>query len=114
LTKYAAKLRLLERGLLDAAQGVDDLVIRAGGVVQDNSRPDQAGPSQKKSEADETPEQFMLRINLYVAVHLNRASDSQRDNYKDALVYQARKDVINEFLKTALIPKCLNCDRFAF
>ncbi|KAG5648886.1 hypothetical protein DXG03_000235 [Asterophora parasitica] len=115
LCKYVAKLRLLERGLLDAAHGVDDIHIRV------NPRT----PAKKKSKGeesdeevaavgnygpDETVDQFMMRVNLYAAVHISRASGSKRDDYKDALVYQARKDLIHEFLKVTLLNKCQNSD----
>jgi hypothetical protein len=112
-----AKFRLLERGLLDAAQGVDDLHIRVSGKarfkkkksgVEEESDEDDA--DEMPDVPDETPEQFIMRVNLYVAVHLSRASSSKRDDYKDGLVYQTRKDLINEFLKTTLLNKCQNAD----
>jgi len=59
---------------------------------------------------DETPQQFFMRVQLYVAVHLSRAPNSKRDHYKDALVYQARKNLISEFLKATLLRKCQNSD----
>lgn len=59
---------------------------------------------------DETPQQFMARINLYVAIHLSRAKGNTRDNYKDALVYQARKELVNDFLKNTILKKCQNGD----
>ncbi|KAJ7648491.1 hypothetical protein B0H17DRAFT_1172276 [Mycena rosella] len=86
LAKYVAKFRLLEHGLLDAAQGVDELQIRA-----------------KKADTDESDE-----VNLYVAVHLGRAPGSSRDHYKDGMVYKARKELISEFLKVSFTGKCQN------
>ena len=59
---------------------------------------------------DETLEQFQGRINLYVQIHLSRASTSKRDHYKDTLVYQARKDLISDFLKAVLLSECRNDD----
>lgn len=120
-----AKFRLLERGLLDAAQGVDDLHLRV------SRRRDKSKKRNKKGGKDEVPDEvdeatedvrmdtdtpdeslqeFMMRVNLYVAVHLGRAFGSKRDHYKDTLVYQARKDMINEFLKGAILNKCQNSD----
>lgn len=96
--KYAAKLRLLEHGLLDAALGVDDLHI------QDKRNGDDEGDEDSRGE---TVEEFEKRVELYVRIHLSRAS-SRRDQYKDELVYQARKDVITDFLKSTIAKRCQN------
>ncbi|KAJ7682575.1 hypothetical protein DFH06DRAFT_1161561 [Mycena polygramma] len=124
LAKYVAKFRLLERGLLDAAQGVDDLHIRVS--IKKKKMVKKSKSKKKKAESesdesseddeevqgmamvDETLEQFAMRVNLYVAVHLGRSPDSQRDHYKDGLVFKARKDLINEFLKASFTTKCQN------
>jgi DNA-directed RNA polymerase I subunit RPA1 len=112
----------MERGLLDAAQGVDDLQLRVSRKTEKTKRKKKTSVSEEEDEdgqeliagdqqgeiPDETPHEFMMRLNLYVAVHLSRASNSKRDHYKDALVYQARKDLINEFLKATLLRKCQN------
>ncbi|ETW83790.1 hypothetical protein HETIRDRAFT_314577 [Heterobasidion irregulare TC 32-1] len=105
LIKYAAKLRLLEHGLLEAAKSLDDLQMKV---------------KMRKDEEDDTPEEteheWATRINLYVQIQLMRASGSKRDNYKDSLVFQARKDLITEFLRTALTKKCSNtgCGAFGY
>ncbi|KAI6047491.1 hypothetical protein EDC04DRAFT_2876497 [Pisolithus marmoratus] len=98
LCKYAAKLRLLEHGLLDAALGVDDLHIQDKGNGDDEGDEDSRG---------ETVEEFEKRVELYVRIHLSRAN-SRRDEYKDELVYQARKDVITDFLKSTISKRCQN------
>jgi hypothetical protein len=97
--KYIAKFRLLEHGLLDAAHGVDDL-RRQTKVTQDDDHDDES--------ADETLQDFEQRLNLFVQIHLNRASSSKRDHYKDGLVFQARKDLIQEFRKVIQVKKCQN------
>ncbi|KNZ77148.1 DNA-directed RNA polymerase I subunit rpa1 [Termitomyces sp. J132] len=117
LAKYVAKFRLLERGLLDAAQGVDDLHIhisRKSRKKAGDAGDSEAEDSDKPDVPDETVDQFIMRVNLYVAVHLSRASNSKRDHYKDGLVYQARKVLINEFLKGTILKKCLNPDSYTF
>lgn len=79
----------------------------------DNDESEQEAEEGKKQEPetpDETPREFMMRINLYVAVHLSRASGSKRDHYKDGLVFQTRKDLINEFLKATILSNCQNSD----
>ncbi|KAF8897740.1 hypothetical protein BD779DRAFT_1608262 [Infundibulicybe gibba] len=119
LHKFIAKFRLLERGLLDAAQGVDELRIRANprGKMEKKAEADgePAGEAtamqQNEPEVpDETPKEFMMRINLFVAVHISRAPNSKRDHYKDGLVYQTRRDLIAEFLKSTVLNKCQNGD----
>ncbi|KAG6916710.1 hypothetical protein DXG01_005659 [Tephrocybe rancida] len=112
LAKYVAKFRLLERGLLDAAQGLDDLSIHVSRKSKKKSGDEDSEEeeSDKPDIPDETIEQYIMRINLYVAVHLARATSSKRDHYKDGLVYQTRKDLINEFLKSTILNKCHNAD----
>ncbi|KAF9226653.1 beta and beta-prime subunits of DNA dependent RNA-polymerase [Gyrodon lividus] len=94
--KYVAKLRLLEHGLLDAAHGVDEIRMQTG------------NGNEGEDDRDETVEESEKRIELYVAIHLARASSSKRDHYKDELVYQARKDVMMDFLRTTISKKCQN------
>ena len=65
-----------------------------------------------EEDADEDPaeafEEFEARLQTYVAFTLASASSSKRDDYKDGQVYQERKSVIHEFLKTAVSKKCQN------
>lgn len=120
-----AKFQLLERGLLDAAQGVDNLHLHVSRKRESTRRKTKASVSEDENDEegddviaqgsqgevrDETLPEFMMRVTLYVAVHLSRASNSKRDDYKDALVYQARKDLMSEFLKATLLLKCQNSD----
>jgi hypothetical protein len=80
-------------------------------VSEDDEEGDDVIAQEPQGEIrDETSQEFMMRVHLYVAVHLSRASNSKRDHYKDALVYQARKDLMNEFLKIILLKKCQNSD----
>ena len=85
---------------MDAAQGVDDMHLR----TQRNK------DKEEEEVPQESPQAFITRINLYVAIHLARAPNNTRDSYKDTLVYQARKDLINEFLKSCMLKKCQNND----
>lgn len=116
--KYVAKIRLLERGLLEAAQGIDDIHLRVR--PKEKKKPvgnDREGDTSAEEEEeeepevpDESPSEFIARLNLYVAIHLARSPKNNRDSYKDGLVYQARKDLINEFLKSCMLKKCQNGD----
>jgi DNA-directed RNA polymerase I subunit RPA1 len=87
---------LLEHGLLEAALGVDDLGLRVRRPTDDDNAP------------EESAEAFQQRVDLFVRVHLARASTSKRDDYKNTLVYQTRKDLITEFFKATITRKCNN------
>lgn len=87
----------MEHGLLEAAHAVDDIHIQP------------RSETAAEDDQDETEEEFEKRIELYVAIHLSRASSSKRDHYKNELVYQARKEVILDFLKTSISKTCHHC-----
>ncbi|KAG1816995.1 hypothetical protein EV424DRAFT_1624505 [Suillus variegatus] len=95
ICKYVAKFRLLEHGLLEAALDVDNITLHTPNDDDDDS-------------CNETIPELEHRVNLFVMVHLSKASGSKRDHYKDTLVYQARKDIIQEFLRTTITKKCSN------
>lgn len=107
-----AKLRLIERGLFEEAQGLDDMTIR---TKRRKVKPDgdDGGDEVDKDEytdPEESPQEFMTRIHLYVAVQLSRNASKTRDSYKDGTSYQAKKDLIKEFLKATILKKCQNPD----
>lgn len=127
LCRFIAKLRLLDYGLLDASQGVDEFQRYRKPTqpkqpkAKKKGRKDEGDESQDgvemegvddvlsgEEKKDETLQAYMARLNLYVFVHLSRAKGSKRDDYKDGLVYQARRDLINEFLKATIMRKCQN------
>ncbi|KAL0567638.1 hypothetical protein V5O48_014357 [Marasmius crinis-equi] len=129
LCRYVAKFRLLEYGLLEAAHGLDDLqrLVTARSKAASKTKGKKAQEEEeeesdaeegedKDAEEDESPVEFMARINRYVTLHLSRASGSKRDSYKDGLVYQARKELINDFLKATILSRCQNegCASYAY
>lgn len=93
---------MLEYGLLQAARDLDDLHrrVRTGG---DDAEED-------NGTTDESVKEFRVRVGLFVAVHLHRATTSQRDDYKMGLCYQARQNLIAEFLKAVMRNSCQNED----
>jgi hypothetical protein len=94
-------LRLLEHGCLIAAKLVDDMNVSSSqkkGRLEDE---EDEGPA-------ETFEAFEQRLNTFVAIYLTSASSSKRDDYKESQVYQERKAVIHDFLKTTVSKKCQN------
>ncbi|QRW08992.1 DNA-directed RNA polymerase III subunit C5 [Ceratobasidium sp. AG-Ba] len=101
--KFEAKLTLLDRGLLTASVDVDELIMRPG------VKSDPDGPE------GETIDEFKERVKMFVQFHLENAPSTTTDNYKDGPVYQARKDVIQSFLKAAVAcKKCNNCDGYGY
>ena len=62
----------------------------------------------EEDEPEESFEDYEKRVNTFVAVHLSRASSSKRDEYKAAQVFEERRQVIHDFLKTVLLKKCKN------
>jgi hypothetical protein len=100
LCKLNAKLRLIEHGLLVAAKALDDVNLKEGGKDDEEEQVD-----------TESLEEFELRVHKYVKGQLERASSSKRDDYKDNLVFQARKDAIAEFMRAIVARKrCANCN----
>ncbi|KAG8893909.1 hypothetical protein FRC00_009828, partial [Tulasnella sp. 408] len=97
VAKCTAQLRLLDHGLIDAAQAVDDVVSSAPGkkldlnlVDDDDETGDVAGTGDPKAVA--------RALDKYVAQQLRRAEGSRRDDYHDSVVYNTRKAVIKAFL----------------
>ena len=86
--KAATKLNLLEYGLLNAANLLDDIYF-----TKKNGK-------SKEGTVQETVEDFEKRLDRYVQVHLSKSSFARRGDYKDGPVYQARKKVIDKFIKT--------------
>ena len=98
--KTIAKLRLLDAGLLVPAKLVDDMHIKAK-QTEDHEEDDAEGA------VVEDIDNFAMRIELWVQNHLrSAASSSKRDSYKDQSVYQERKAIIHEFIKSTQRRKC--------
>lgn len=98
--------------MLEAALGVDDIQLRVGRKKAKTSGAEGEEMQEHGDEdvPDETPHEFIARINLYVAIHLARAPKNTRDSYKDGLIYQTRKDLINDFLRNCILKKCQKGD----
>jgi surfactin synthase thioesterase subunit len=79
--------------MLDAAFALNNLHIRPKAKGED------AGSD------TETLETFEKRVQAFVQLCLLRSPGS-RDNYKHSLVYQARKDLIQQILKASLLKRC--------
>lgn len=97
VSKCIAQLRLLDHGLIDAAEAVEDVVSSAPGkklkldLVDDN---DEEGEIAGTGD----PNAVAKALDKYVKHQLRRASGSRRDDYHDSVVYNTRKAVIKAFL----------------
>ncbi|EFI27675.1 RNA polymerase I largest subunit [Coprinopsis cinerea okayama7 len=112
LSKYMAKLRLLEHGLVEAAMGVDDITLQVRKTKKGKEKADEEEDVDMLGKEDvtyESDEQFVKRVHLYVAIHLAR-NKTTRDDYKSEVAYQMRKDLIHEFLRNCMMKKCQNSD----
>lgn len=91
VAKTIGKLRLLECGLMDAAKALDELLL---------VEPKAKGNEEEK---DDDAEAIMAeRINRYVDLQLSHNPQAKRGDYKEGMVYQARKAAIEDFLQLAL------------
>lgn len=108
LCKYIGKLRLLERGLLEAAQGIDHLTSKKKMQRGSGKADEEEMADVDDFVDDESEKEYMTRINLYVHAHLSRVPAIKRDQYKDVMVYEARKVLFHSFFKDTALKKCQN------
>ncbi|CAK9780803.1 beta and beta-prime subunits of DNA dependent RNA-polymerase [Cutaneotrichosporon oleaginosum] len=109
LKRYVARLRLLDAGCLEEAHYVAHLAPNAGA-----SKGDEEGEA---DDADanvsaESAAEFILRIETYVKQVLKlRKKKDERDAYKDGLVYEERRRVLQEFGKK-IWNRCSHCQAY--
>jgi DNA-directed RNA polymerase I subunit RPA1 len=89
---------LLERGLLDAAEALEDMRIKT------KSKRERDNEGDLDIEEEEISS-FINRVNLFTAVALSKAPSHTRDQHKNLLVYEARKTLIHQFLRLAASQK---------
>ena len=100
--KYTAKLQLLERGLVDAAQALDETFSRI-------KKPSGGEEGMDEAEEEESIDDYEKRIKLFVGIQFHYFPSRTRDHYKDSLVYQARKSLFADFLREVSgLKKCQN------
>ncbi|KAF8306029.1 beta and beta-prime subunits of DNA dependent RNA-polymerase [Clavulina sp. PMI_390] len=110
--RFSAKLQLLEHGLLHRAYAVDQIQVDSSGSG-DKKMP-AGGDEEEEDEEDALVEDLATRLRGYVDACLKHDAPTQRDAYKDNLVYQARKDVIAAFNKIALAKRCARCSAVGY
>ncbi|KAK4047541.1 hypothetical protein OIV83_005328 [Microbotryomycetes sp. JL201] len=133
ITKTVAKLALLEHGLVTEAERIEELHLRAASTSAAANAGD--SPAKKKGrkqamaadgtlsdqdqgesteEPGETEREFADRVHKLVTAFLSRHPESTRDDYKkSANVYDKRRKVIHEFLKSLNKKRCTHCGAYA-
>ncbi|KAJ2616978.1 hypothetical protein EV177_000779 [Coemansia sp. RSA 1804] len=114
--RFIAKLRLLEYGLVQEANDLDDLLPRTSKATIDLEEDDddddedsgKAGPmaQQNPKKGDETSEEYVARIGGYVEEKL---LGSERSSYKVTMVNQIRRALIKELIARSRNVNCQNC-----
>ncbi|KAI9502457.1 hypothetical protein BX070DRAFT_14210 [Coemansia spiralis] len=109
--RYVAKLRLLEFGLIQEANELDDMLPRAGKSAldfDDNEVNDLADGefTKTKSKGGETAEEYIARINKHVE---SKLSSSEKSTYKVTMVNQIRRTLIRELIARTRTANCQNC-----
>ncbi|KAH8830398.1 hypothetical protein DL96DRAFT_1495292 [Flagelloscypha sp. PMI_526] len=131
LQRYSVKLRLLEHGLVEAAEKIDDIHMEVPQSLPPQSPSTKTKGNKEVERNDdesadeditlvpssldkpaETPQQFITRLELLCRLLLQEAkkTGATRDDYKDGTVYQMKKDLIQGFYKDAILKKCQNID----
>jgi hypothetical protein len=109
LAKFVAKLRLLDHGLMEAANALDLIssqIKKGKGDVSEEG--EDAADMDDETVEEQMESDFVKRINFFVYSQLATHKSRNRDDYKDTMVYQARKALMSEFLGAAPAKKCQN------
>lgn len=118
--RYIAKLTLLEHGLVTQAEHVDTFIhetkSKAAKKKAKHAGPatlsdeDEGEPTEEVPVEDESLEQYAARLDFYVRITLQRSAGTSRDDYKKGgIVYDRRRKLISEFLKSLTKKKCGRC-----
>ncbi|KAI5481516.1 DNA-directed RNA polymerase I subunit RPA1 [Pseudohyphozyma bogoriensis] len=126
ILKYTAKLTLLEHGLVTQADAVDSFNLasssKASAAAKKSPKKKHAGPAtlsdddmgESTEEPTETFDDFKGRLDAWVKISLGRMDKKDRDEYKrSGIVYDKRRRVMQEFLKSLVKKKCDRCGAYA-
>lgn len=113
-------MTILNAGLLNEAERVDLIVRHGPSKKQVKQGVDAEGHTAKAEEnlESESIEAYRARLQKWVQYCLERVKREQKDvnvhdNYKSALLYEARRKTIRAFLATiAFQKKCSNCGAY--
>lgn len=111
IIRYIAKLILLERGLVNEAESVDELSTKMNGsakkAAKGKAKDEGEGGELEQAEADDVVKR---RLTDWIRVSTSRAgSTSTRDDYKPGMCFEKRRKLIQEFLKEIAKRKCARC-----
>ncbi|KAK4047593.1 hypothetical protein OIO90_006134 [Microbotryomycetes sp. JL221] len=126
--KTIAKLTLLEHGLVTEAERIDQLDMESSS--SDDKKASSSSKSKNKStsaatlsdqeigdsteEPGQTEAEFEQKLTKLVKAFLSRYPDATRDDYKkSANVYDKRRRLIHEFLKSLNKKRCPGCGAYA-
>ena len=84
------------------ADAIDDMKIR----ISRHGK----GDGDEEEVKEESVSEFAARINTYVTIAIRMHPNRSRDQYKEELVYEARKNLIAEFFAATTLKKCENND----
>ncbi|KAJ1874531.1 hypothetical protein LPJ55_001391 [Coemansia sp. RSA 990] len=108
--RYVAKLRLLEYGLIQEANDLDNLLPRTAKSQDEEDElfleEEEEDTFQKSKKGDETEEEYIERVKNYVDECL---SQSLRSTYKVTMVNQVRRLLIKELISRSRNMTCQNC-----
>lgn len=110
IVMYVAKLRLLEYGLVELADGLDELGIRRASTGGASKR--KKGDLEDGDSTDESIADFKKRIDLYLDACMTLAKQEGygRDEYKrSGIGFARRAKCTQEFLKSLVKKKCDRC-----
>ena len=97
-------LRLLDHGLLAEAQTLEDFHPNFG------SKEENRWDDQDEMNPDDAAVQVYLnKIEAHVSLSFQGASGCSRDDYKQELVYEYRKQVIKRLFQDSRTKRCMNC-----
>ncbi|KAI7865933.1 hypothetical protein BDF14DRAFT_1819412 [Spinellus fusiger] len=119
IKNVTAKLILIQHGLVQQAQNVDEFYIRTavkakkGGAPEEETLEDRL---EENSQAAANIEEYLSQIDKYVKQCLSNTEARQQANkdYKVTVINDARKKIMLEFMKQCLATKrCANCAKIS-
>ncbi|KAJ2849957.1 hypothetical protein IWW36_002266 [Coemansia brasiliensis] len=107
--RYVAKLRLLEYGLIQEANDLDNMLPRTAKPQDEEDEMDLEDDEEtfsRSKKGDETEEEYIERVKNYVDECLRQ---SPRSTYKVTMVNQVRRTLIKELIARSRNMTCQNC-----
>ncbi|KAH9823473.1 hypothetical protein DFH28DRAFT_359473 [Melampsora americana] len=122
IVRYAAKLKLLDHGLLLESNAIDDFPS----VRETNHKSGKQNLEENEEEEEEGTEEkgidlkvFKESINEFVQeciekqIRSNQTQTNSKDNYKIGMCFDKRKKIISEFIKLLVKKRCERCRAYA-